>query len=124
MSLDSNRAQSTVELALLTPVIFSLLLWIAQFGLVLNQKITVTHAAREAARAVAVHNDPAIALQAALASGNLAKDRLQVSVSGDAQPGQLVTVKLSYAFPTDIPLVGAMIGDINLSSSVTMLAEG
>ena len=45
--LDNSRAQSTVELALLTPVIFVLLLWIAQFGLVVNHKITVTHAARE-----------------------------------------------------------------------------
>lgn len=122
--MSRSQAQSTVELALLTPVIFMLLLWIAQFGLVLSQKITVTHAAREAARAVAVHNDPAIARQAALASGSLAKDRLQVSVAGDAKPGQLVTVKLSYDFPTDIPLVGAMIGDINLSSSVSMRAEG
>lgn len=122
--MSRSKAQSTVELALLTPVIFILLLWIAQFGLVLNQKITVTHAAREAARAVAVHNDPAIARQAALASGNLAKDRLQVFVSKDAAPSQLVTVKLSYDFPTDIPLVGAMIGDINLSSSVSMGAEG
>ena len=122
--MNYSKAQSTVELALLTPVIFTLLLWIAQFGLVLGQKITVTHAAREAARAVAVHNNPAIARQAALASGNLAEDRLRVSVSGDAQPGQLVTVKLSYAFPTDIPLVGTMIGDIDLSSSISMRAEG
>lgn len=118
------KAQSTVELALLTPVIFTLLLWIAQFGLVLNQKITLTHAARESARAVAIHNNPATAREAALASANLTKNRLQVSVKGDASPGELVTVRLNYAFPTDIPLVGALIGDINLSSSVTMRAEG
>ena len=122
--MNHPKAQSTVELALLTPVVFTLLLWIAQFGLILNQKITVTHAAREAARAVAVHNEPAVASQAALSSGSFTKDRLQVSVSGDASPGELVTVRLSYAFPTDIPIVGALIGDINLSSSVTMRAEG
>ena len=120
--LDNSRAQSTVELALLTPVIFVLLLWVAQFGLVVNHKITVTHAAREAARAVAIHNDPKVALEAALASGNFEKDRLRVTV--DPQLGQLVTVKLSYAFPTDIPLVGDLIGDINLSSSISMRAEG
>ena len=105
-------------------MIFTLLLWIAQFGLVLNQKITVTQAARESARAVAIHNDTAVAREAALASANLSANRLKVSVSGDANPGELVTVRLQYAFPTDIPIVGALIGDINLSSSVTMRAEG
>ena len=122
--MNHPKAQSTVELALLTPVIFTLLLWIAQFGLVLNQKITLTHAARESARAVAIHNNPATARKAALASANLSASRLKVSVKGDASPGELVTVRLNYAFPTDIPLVGALIGDINLSSSVTMRAEG
>ena len=122
--MNHPKAQSTVELALLTPVIFTLLLWIAQFGLVLNQKITVTQAARESARAVAIHNDTAVAREAALASANLSANRLKVSVSGDANPGELVTVHLNYAFPTDIPVVGALIGDINLSSSVTMRAEG
>lgn len=122
--MNHPKAQSTVELALLTPVIFTLLLWIAQFGLVLNQKITLTHAARESARAVAIHNNPTVAREAALASSNLSASRLKVSLKGDASPGELVTVRLNYAFPTDIPLVGALIGDINLSSSVTMRAEG
>ena len=45
--------QATVELALVLPVVATLLLAVVQVGLVVRDQIRVTHAAREAARAAA-----------------------------------------------------------------------
>lgn len=121
-----NRGQSTVELALVTPVFFMLLLYVAQLGLLLNQKIVVTHAAREAARAVVVLNNPDAARQAALLSGNFQADRLQVRVmesiddSTSSNSASSITVTVIYTAPTDIPLVGQLIGDVELSSTISM----
>ena len=52
------RGQSTVELALLLPVVVLLLLAVLQMGLLARDIVLVTHASREAARAAAVDSDP------------------------------------------------------------------
>ncbi len=119
-----QAAQSTVELALVSPIVLMLMLWIAQFGLLFAQKITLVHVGRETARAVALHNSAEVARQAATSSSSLAEDRLRVEVTGDTSPGAVFAVKVTYLAATDVPLVGHLLGDITLTSQTHVRSEG
>lgn len=56
-----EQGQSLVEFALVLPVLMLILLGIVEFGWMFNAKITLTSAAREAARVYAIHgNDPTL----------------------------------------------------------------
>ena len=50
----ADRGQSTVEFALVLPLVVMVLLLVVQVGLVVRDQVLVVHAAREAARAAAV----------------------------------------------------------------------
>lgn len=123
-SQGAERAQSTVELALLLPVVVVLLLAVLQVGLVARDVVLVTHASREAARAAAVDDDPGAARAAAAASSGLDADRLHVTVTGRGGPGTRVKVVVTYRSLTTVPIVGALMGDHSVRSSATMRVEG
>jgi Flp pilus assembly protein TadG len=120
----AERGQSTVELALLLPVVVLLLLAVLQVGSLGRDLLLVTHASREAARAAAVDADPGAARRAAIASSGLDADRVEVRVSGRDGPGSRVRVTVSYRAPTSVPIVGGLLGDRLLQDSVTMRVEG
>jgi Flp pilus assembly protein TadG len=119
-----ERAQSTVELALLLPVVIVLLLAVLQVGLVARDVVLVTHASREAVRAVAVDDAAGAARAAALASSGLDDHRLAVTVSGRGAPGSRVRVVVTYRSVTKVPIVGALLGDHIVRSTATMRVEG
>lgn len=119
-----TRAQASVELALLLPVVLLLVLAVLQVGLVARDVVLVTHASREAARAAAVDDAPGAPRRAALDSSGLVPDRLQVHVGGRAGPGSRVTATVTYRIPTTVPLVGALIGDRTVRSEASMRVEG
>ena len=54
-----EEGASAVEFALVLPVLITLILGIIEFGVFFNQQISVTHAAREGARAYAIKHDKA-----------------------------------------------------------------
>ena len=116
--------QASVELVLALPVLALLLLLILQVGLVVRDQVLLVHAAREAAREAAVAADPGAARRGALAGARLDPDRLAASATGRGGAGSHVTVQLSYRSPTDVPLVGALVGDVHLSAAATMRVEG
>ena len=116
--------QATVELALLLPVVVTLLLVVLQVGLLARDVILVTHAAREAARAAAVDSAPGAARAAAAAAGGLEADRLTVQVRGRGGTGSRVRVTVVYRAPTEVPIVGAFVGDRTLRAEATMRVEG
>jgi len=118
-----ERGQATVELVLALPVLALLLLVIVQVGLVARDELLLTHAAREAAREAAVAADPDAARRGALAGAGLDPGRLEVSVAGRSGSGSRVTVRLTYRSATDVPLVGALVGDVRLVARVTMRVE-
>lgn len=120
----TQAGQSTVELALLLPVVVLLLLAVIQVGLLGRDVLLVAHAAREAARAAAVDADPGAARRAAAASSGLSEERLEVRVTGRDGPGSRVRVVVDYQAPTAVPIVGRLLGDRTLRSSVTMRVEG
>ena len=106
-----HAGQAAVELALALPLVALLLLTVVQLGLLVRDQVLVVHAAREGAR------------QAALGSTGLSSRGLTVSMSGRGGPGSHVRVEVRYRTPTDVPLVGAALGDMTLHASATMRVE-
>jgi Flp pilus assembly protein TadG len=58
MAKQSERGAVAVEFALLLPVLLVLVVGIVEFGRAYNTQITLTHAAREGVRVMAIRNDP------------------------------------------------------------------
>jgi len=116
--------QAAVEVALVLPVVAVLALVLLQAALVLRDQVLVVHAAREAAREAAVTADHERVERAAQDAASLAGDRLTVSVGHRGERGDRVMVRVRYRAPTDVPVVGRVIGDIVLRGTVTMRVEG
>jgi Flp pilus assembly protein TadG len=118
-----ERGQATVELALVLPLVVVLLLALVQAAVAARDQILVTHAAREAARAVAVDDDVDAARRAAEQAGPLAAERLDVTVTGRDGVGSRVRVVVRYTLPTRVPLVGRVLDEVTLEASATMRVE-
>lgn len=119
----ADRGQATVELALLLPLVALLLVGMAQLAVVARDYTLVMHAAREAARAAAVDDDPAAPRRAAERAGPLAPARLDVLVSSRGAPGTTITATVAYSSPVRVPVVGAMVDDVRLQASAAMRVE-
>lgn len=118
-----ERGQAAVELALVLPLVVVLALVLLQVALVLRDQVLVIHAAREGAREAAVSEDPTVVRRAVLASAELGSERLEVEASGREGPGSRVKVEVRYSAPTELPLVGRLVGDVRLSGSASMRVE-
>ena len=123
MRMQGERGQATVEAALVLPLVTLLLLAVVQVGLLVRTEVLVTHAAREAVRAAAVDADPQAAIRAATGSSSLDAHRMTVTVHGREGPGSHVQVEVTYTAPTDVPLVGGLLGDVTLQATATMRVE-
>lgn len=122
----AERGQAAVELALVLPLLAALALLLLQVALVVRDQVLVAHAAREAAREAAVTADPQAPRAAATAAASLDPDRLDVRVlpaGGARTVGGLVEAEVRYRSPTDVPLVGALVGDVRLAAKVAMRVE-
>jgi Flp pilus assembly protein TadG len=119
----ADAGQAAVELALLLPLIALLALVLVQVGLVVRAQVLVTHAAREGARAVAVAPGDAAARHAVEASLPFAPSRIEVQVTGRRDTGDRVRVEVRLQAPTDVPLVGLLVGDVPLEATTTMRVE-
>ena len=117
----SQRGQSAAELALLLPVVVLAFLVVVQIGLVARDQVLVNHAVREAARQVALDPSQASAAEAAASAvPGLNQARLNLELRGSTSSGQIVTVELTYRSPTDVALVGAFIGDVELNTNAAV----
>jgi hypothetical protein len=120
-----DRAQASVELALLLPVVLVLVLSVLQVGILARDVVLVTHAAREGARAAATDPDPGVARAAVLAASGL--DPTRVSVTTTVTSGRTgaprVRVEVAYRAPTAVPLVGALVADRTIRTAATMRVE-
>lgn len=121
--MGNDQGQAAVELALVLPLVAALALALLQVALVVRDQVLVVHAAREGARAAAVSDDSGAARGAALAGAGLAPDRVVVEASGRGGAGSRVRVLVRYVSVTDLPLVGALVGNIELSGSASMRVE-
>ena len=120
----NEQGQATVEAVLVISVLVALALTVVQVGVVVRDRVLLAHASREAARAAAVDPTLAAATASARSATGLADDRLTVALSGPAgSPGDRLTVVVRYRAPTTVPLVGALIPDVDLETSATTRVE-
>jgi Flp pilus assembly protein TadG len=121
-----------VEFALVLPVVLLLLLGIVQFGIVFNDYIQVTSAAREGARKAAVSrtqsNPTSVAVQAAKDSApSLDQSQMTVTVTADTdttgwRQGGNVTVQVTY--PWSVNLLGyVVLNGKTMTAQTTMRIE-
>lgn len=116
----AESGQATVEMALLLPLVVTLLLVVLQAGLLVRDHLVVLHATRSAGRALIVEPAASAARAAVAASG---APRATVAVDGRLQPGELVTVTVSTA-PTLVPIVGRAVSGRRISERLTVQVEG
>ncbi len=114
-----SRGAAAVEFALVLPLLVLILFGTIEFGRAYNAKTTLTHAAREGVRVLALNTaDPAATARAAAPS--LDPGSIGVTTAGGVPctPGQQVSVTLTYPVQYSIPLFGD--GTWSLSETATM----
>ena len=110
---------ATVEFALVLPLVLVVVLALVQVGLLVRDRLLVEAAARAAARAAAVQDDPAAITSAALeAAPGLDPARASVETTRVGGRGSAVTVRFLYEESFRVPLVGWLVG-----SGVTLTAS-
>jgi len=137
-----SRGQSLVEFALLLPVLMVTLLGMLDFGRAIYAYNAVSEAARNGARVAIVNQTPddiclvaagravALGLPTACApNGNPGTQGVWVTTSGPAEClpepdiNCLESVKVTYQFRPITPVIGAILGPINISSTSTVPVE-
>ncbi len=118
-----ERGQSTVELALCLPLVVIVLAVLVQVGVIAVDHVRVWHAAREGARVAAVDPD-ADAIRRAAESAGIRP----IEVSVDPQDlyrrqGEPVTVAVSYAPSTRVPVVGSLLEGFEIDAEASMRIE-
>ncbi|TFD19264.1 TadE/TadG family type IV pilus assembly protein [Cryobacterium sp. TMS1-13-1] len=112
-----ERGAVAVEFALLLPVLVLLVFGIFEFGRVYNAQISITNAAREGARYMAIHNNaPPAKTVAVNAAPSLSPALVAANVTVsplECVAGSSVTVTVNYSFDfltgyfgSTIPLTG------------------
>ena len=107
--LRREDGQAITEFALILPILMALLLGIIQFGILFNNYVTITDAARAGARKAAVSrfladNGAAAKLAAQNSASGLNPTDLQVSVTSSdwTTPGSDVNVTVTYPYSINI----------------------
>lgn len=108
------------------PIFLMLLLGILQFGIVFNNYITLTDAARAGSRVAAVSRQdscPTCKATAAVkdAAGGLDKTKVLVDVDSTWAPGEQVTVTAQY--PYEIDILGKVVASGYLTAEIKERVE-
>ena len=115
--------QTTVELALALPLVALSALLVVQIGLVVRDDVLVQHAAREGARTAVVSRETGAAARAVMGAGPLRPEQLQTTVSRPAGRRDSIEVRVRYRSVTDVPLVGMLLPDVELTGVAVMVDE-
>lgn len=127
----AERGAAAVELALVLPILIFLIFGIVEFGRGFNARLTVTHAAREGARAfaiaegddsAAIEEDVRDRVEAAIAPLTLADPDTQISIDAPCTPGEPAVVTVTYPLTFDVPLWQA--GTWTITSTGSMRCAG
>lgn len=124
VSRASERGAVAVEFALLAPVLIMILLGIMEFGRAYNAQMTLTNAAREGVRVMAINNDQGDARTAAKNAAGLINPALadgNITFSGPScAVGSQMTVTISYTLST----MTGIAGPFPMTGKGTMLCGG
>ena len=122
-----ERGQATVEFTLVIIPVLLICFGVLQFGLVLHDYVTLTHAADVGARTASVSRDQpngaTLARNATIASASDLNSG-QISVTVTPQPwvaGSQITVRATY--PYSINILGIVVTSGNLSATTSARAE-
>lgn len=115
----NEDGQSTVEFAMIIPVVVLFLLIIMQVGIIVRQKILVTHSSREAARILSVENN------SGRATGKVKEviSGADVKISRPSKQGEYLTVTVSDVVESNMPILGMLIPDVTVKSKTSMRVE-
>ncbi|PTT65876.1 TadE/TadG family type IV pilus assembly protein [Arthrobacter sp. HMWF013] len=115
MSRASERGAVAVEFAIIAPVLVMLLLGVMEFSRAYNAQASLSAAAREGVRVMAISDDvlvarkavkdTAIALQPQLADSNIEFKNLDTGTSKCA-PGHRMSVTITYSLSTMTGIAG------------------
>ena len=124
--LKRQQGQAMVEFVLVAPILLLLVIGIVQFGILLNNYVTLTDAVRVGARQAAVSrtNPNRVTVttdRVRSASGNLDPDDVNVTVDSTWDQGGDVTVTAEY--PYSISLLGFVVKSGALTSEKTERVE-
>ena len=110
MSRASERGAVAVEFAILAPILVMLLLGIMEFGRAYNAQASLSSAAREGVRVMAISNDQAAARTAAKNAGLTLKPALtDANISFGAATctsGAQITITITYSLSTLTGIAG------------------
>lgn len=129
--LSAENGQAAVEFAIVVPVLIALLLGIVQGGIAFSHYITVTDAARAAARkAVLIRQESLtsadITAAADAAASGLNTAQLGVTLSDPTDPGFQQggsTVRVTVTYPYSIDVLGWVVSSGSLSSTMSERLE-
>jgi Flp pilus assembly protein TadG len=126
----SERGAVAVEFAILAPVLVMLLLGIMEFGRAYNAQASLSAAAREGVRVMAISNDPvasrtaakntAASLQPALVDTNIAFKNLDIPTSSSCAAGTQMSVTITYTLST----MTGIAGPFSMTGKGAMLCGG
>ncbi len=114
-----NRGASTVEFALIVPVLIMLVFAIFQFGMVFGDHLAITHAAREGVRLAAVGKFNEQEVRDRAFPVNLTS--VTVGYPSGEIHGEPVEVRVEYHYQLNIPFFGTRL--IPLASQAQMRLE-
>jgi Flp pilus assembly protein TadG len=127
IQIRDERGQSMTEFALMLPVLALILFAVLQFGIVFNNYVTLTDAARAGARRAAVSREDPNRDAAVIAAVNDSASDLDLSKLSVPPPastwdaGSDVTVTASY--PYSISLLGIVVKSGSLTTRTTERVE-
>jgi Flp pilus assembly protein TadG len=126
LDIRHEQGQTMTEFAIVLPVLVLLVFGVIQFGILFNNYVTLTDAARAGARKAAVSRSAsnpvgATVTQVQNSASDLTQSDLAVTVTSTWAPASDVTVTATY--PYSINLLGLVVASGRLSSKVTERVE-
>jgi Flp pilus assembly protein TadG len=124
--LRDERGAAAVEFALLLPVLLLLVFGLMEFSRLYNVQISLSNAAREGARSMAIENNTAVARSAAIAAAPsvtpaITAAQISVSPSPTCAAGATATVRITY----DVALMTGWFGpNLTLTGTGAMRCGG
>ncbi len=98
------------------PLLVLLIFGVVEFGRAYNAQVTLTHAAREGVRVLALTQDSGAAATTAVAAATSLDPTTLTVVSNSCGPGNPAKLSISHPFTYDIPLFG--------ESTITLEGKG
>ncbi len=124
---NSVRGAAAVELAVVLPLLLTLVFGIIEFGWVFMVRETLTNSSREGARVAVLQGsteqDIRDRVAASMNPTGLSTYTVQINRSSPGDPNETVKVLIPYA---DVSLLGGYFGptDFNLGATTVMRKEG